>query len=404
MKRDFYESPKPNKVTKFLWYAAGADELILGKCTYSDQVKYSCLGGIVLSTGVMAALAGGYAFYTIFGTRGDALDDTLNIPACFLSIFFGCIWGAIIFNIDRFIVTSTGTGDGTEKITWDEIKGAIPRIIMGMILAITISKPIEIRMFKTEINLALKMEQDSIKQVRIDERISMWKKKTAEIDKSLGAISTQLDTLEKQSLKLQNEYVYETTRPDRRGIGDIAKGIQSQMERIDLKINNLKSNPDYLQAQLQKKDMQSKLLKETDEAENEVKQLDGLLERIKLAHKTAGFWISLFITLMFMAIELTPIFFKLMLIKSPYDFVSENIKELVKAENGIEIKHNYYQDKEGAEKDLIIQHNVLQKNILLNAQKELSEYAVQKWMEKQKQKIDENPDDFINNNENNKMS
>jgi hypothetical protein len=105
-----------------------------------------------------------------------------------------------------------------------------------------------------------------------------------------------------------------------------------------------------------------------------------------------------------MAIELTPIFFKLMLIKSPYDFVSENIKELVKAENGIEIKHNYYQDKEGAEKDLIIQHNVLQKNILLNAQKELSEYAVQKWMEKQKQKIDENPDDFINNNENNKMS
>src|SRR5690606_32028134 len=45
--------------------------------------------------------------------------------------------------------------------------------------------------------------------------------------------------------------------------------------------------------------------------------LDGLLERIKLAHEIAGVWISLFITLLFMAIELTPIFFKLMLIKSP---------------------------------------------------------------------------------------
>ena len=60
-----------------------------------------------------------------------------------------------------------------------------------------------------------------------------------------------------------------------------------------------------------------------------------------------------------MAIELTPIFFKLMLIKSPYDYLEENIKELIKAENGIEIKANYYQDKEGHERDLVINHQVM---------------------------------------------
>ena len=49
------------------------------------------------------------------------------------------------YNIDRFIVTSTGKGDGTEAITIGELKSALPRILMGMIIAMTISKPVEIR-------------------------------------------------------------------------------------------------------------------------------------------------------------------------------------------------------------------------------------------------------------------
>ena len=85
--------------------------------------------------------------------------------------------------------------------------------------------------------------------------------------------------------------------------------------------------------------------KDIDNAEVVASGLDGLLERIKLAHKIAGFWISLFITLLFLAIELTPIFFKLMLIKSPYDFLKQNTQELIKAEQGIYIQYNYHKDK-----------------------------------------------------------
>ena len=67
-------------------------------------------------------------------------------------------WGLIIFNIDRFIVAATGKGDGTEAITWKEFTGS-PRIIMGLIIAITISKPMEIRMFKSEIDAELHSAQ-----------------------------------------------------------------------------------------------------------------------------------------------------------------------------------------------------------------------------------------------------
>lgn len=127
--------------------------------------------------------------------------------------------------------------------------------------------------------------------------------------------------------------------------------------------------------------------------------LDGLLERIKLAHHIAGVWISLFITLLFMTIELTPIFFKLMLVKTPYDYMEENIKELMKAEEGIYIQYNYYKDKQGLERDLVTHMNVEklvhEKLELLAAQKDLTKHAIEKYKDKVKKQIDENPDAFI---------
>ena len=163
MKRDFYTTPKSSWLMRALWSCAGADSYILERSTYTDHVKYACLGGIVFATGFMAAMAGGYAFYIIFEPRGEAistaLDGATHLPTSIMATIFGIIWGMIIFNIDRFIVASTGKGDGTEAITWSEIKGAIPRILMGMIIAITISKPVEIRMFQTEINVKLQEKQ-----------------------------------------------------------------------------------------------------------------------------------------------------------------------------------------------------------------------------------------------------
>ena len=163
MKREYYTTPKANWLMRALWKAAGADSYILERSTYTDHVKYACLGGIVFATGFMAALAGGYAFYIIFEPRGEAitaaLDGAAHLPTSIMATIFGVIWGLIIFNIDRFIVASTGKGDGTEAVTWSEVKAAIPRILMGMIIAITISKPVEIRMFQTEINVELQKRQ-----------------------------------------------------------------------------------------------------------------------------------------------------------------------------------------------------------------------------------------------------
>jgi hypothetical protein len=63
--------------------------------------------------------------------------------------------------------------------------------------------------------------------------------------------------------------------------------------------------------------------------------------RMKLGHAIAGTTVSAFITLLFVFIELTPILFKLMVIKGPYDYMEENVKEYIKAARGIELTHEY---------------------------------------------------------------
>ena len=100
-----------------------------------------------------------------------------------------------------------------------------------------------------------------------------------------------------------------------------------------------------------------------------------------------------------MAIELTPIFFKLMLTKTTYDYLAENRDELLKADYGIEVKYDYYKDKQGIEKHLTINHEaeriIFEKIKVTEIQKELTEYAIQKYKEREKKKIDDNLDDYI---------
>lgn len=53
MNNNYYQSPKSSRLMRMFWKAAGADQYLLERSTYSDQIKYFCLGGIVVATGVI---------------------------------------------------------------------------------------------------------------------------------------------------------------------------------------------------------------------------------------------------------------------------------------------------------------------------------------------------------------
>ncbi|MAT49114.1 MAG: hypothetical protein CMA27_04720 [Euryarchaeota archaeon] len=411
MNKDYYTSPKPNFIMRFLWKAAGADSYLLEKSTYTDHVKYACLGGIVLATGFMAALAGGYAFYIVFSPKAAAISaDVSSVAAAdfnttLLAIIFGCIWGLIIFNIDRFIVASTGKGDGTEAITSGEIKAAVPRIIMGIIIAITISKPVELRMFKTEIDVQLQEEQQTLYneykknvEAKFIQEIDRLEGERAKLEGEIADKSIRLVELENQL----TQEIQGRVGSQREGYGPAARRLENQIARAkqeydDIQIKNIALIAEIDSNLGNQRDDKQRELDKTDSITN---NYNGLNARLKIAHELVDWKIILFITLLFMSIELTPIFFKMMLIKSPYDFMNDNIKALIRAEKGIEIKHDFYKDKKGVHRDLIINHQsqkLLKEKIkLLQAQAELNEVVVESWKTKEIKNIQQNPENYIN--------
>ena len=113
---------------QFFIICSGSDTDILEQCSKGEQNKYAGIGATVFFTAVMAFIAGSYALYTVF--------DNL-----YSAVFFGLIWGLLIFNLDRYIVS---TIKKTGNII-DELIQAAPRIVLAVIIAVVISKPLELK-------------------------------------------------------------------------------------------------------------------------------------------------------------------------------------------------------------------------------------------------------------------
>ncbi len=402
----FKEERKPNFLTRFLWWSAGADSKLLKQCSYSDHVKYFGLGGIVVATGILAAISGGYAFYTIFSPKEiqGTLSDSSHLPTIIQSAVFGLLWGLIIFNLDRFIISSTGKGDGTEKITRDEFVNAIPRIIMALILSIAIAAPLEIRIFKTEIDAELfKRQKEKIQElnditdVRFSERI---KDATADKEKLETEIDGIKDHIKEQRLKIQEE-IAGRVGSGKEGYGPSAKQIELNIEILQAELQKLESRHAKRIADLDIKidDLKVERNEEYTENVNQARKLDGLLQRILIAEDIAGWQIIWLIRMIFIVIETGPIFFKMMVIKSAYDFLEENLKEEIMAGAGLIAKKELHLDKNGKE---VIEYTyanpkqiIEDKLKLFEAQSDLSQYIIDKWKEKEKGKVDLNPDDYI---------
>src|SRR5690242_9548736 len=115
------------KVISFFWFCSGADTEILKKCP-SETAKYTGIGATVFFTGVFAFLSASYALYTVF-------DGVLS------AILFGIVWGLMIFNLDRFIVSSMRK----EGRFGREFAMAIPRLILAILISVVIARPLELK-------------------------------------------------------------------------------------------------------------------------------------------------------------------------------------------------------------------------------------------------------------------
>lgn len=423
---DYPLNDKVSWITRFLWWSAGADKYFLMKSPKADRVKYAGIGGIVFCTGLLAMVSGAFAFHTIFGPKGEAIDiSALTSTADILgSLLFGFVWGTIIFNLDRFIVSSTGKGDGTDKVTGKELLQALPRIIIAIILGFAISAPLEIKILESEINAELqafqnentlelnkKTEKEFIqKRKDIEVRKSEFENKIAEYDKEVVRIQTELDALiDAQQAEMQDKRAY--------GFGPVAKKMQKDIDnkRQDIKDYEAKRKNEVLdwkgQIAFQDSLIRNLQAEKNDRLkENEVVSAgySGLLKRIQISHEIGGLipWVILFV---FLSIETGPIFFKMMMNKGVYDYLVENYNYQREVENGIWKEPHAYEGKDGLiflEKVTFLEVNQAkeEKKLKTNAQSKISAKAIEKWEDRKLKEVESSPNNFITEGEDSAQS
>ena len=121
-----------NKIKRFFWLCSGSHIQTLEEVP-SESAKYAGIGATIFFTGLFAALAAGYAIYTF--------SENL-----WISTPVGVVWGAMIFNLDRYIVSSMRKANSWKK----EWLMASPRIILALIISLVIARPLELKIFEKE--------------------------------------------------------------------------------------------------------------------------------------------------------------------------------------------------------------------------------------------------------------
>ena len=145
-----------NKIGKFFVLCSGANRNIIDSLDEEYRPTaintFIGIGGAVFFTACMAMLSASFAVQTF-------IDDI------YIVLGIALFWGILIFNLDRYIVSSMRK----RATKWEEIVIALPRIIIALLFAVVISKPLELAIFDSGIETQLpKIGDNRTQSIRIE--------------------------------------------------------------------------------------------------------------------------------------------------------------------------------------------------------------------------------------------
>ena len=293
------------RIRQFFLICSGAHLPMLRRAP-SELNKYAGIGATVFFTGLFAAISAGYALWTVFGQPWAAL-------------LFAAVWGLMIFNLDRFIVSSMKKRERFGQELWM----ATPRIILAVLIAIVISKPLELKIFDTEIQAELIiMEQQKFREQetkvsdRYTSRSNELKTRIAAVRQEMAVQAARRDTL----LLIAQQEADGTGGSRVKNLGPIYKAKKADADSASAALAALEQQQQSLNAQLAKVD--STIAADIKGLQRG--RLNGMASRLEaLGRITAASqpirWANWFIMLLFIAIETAPVFVKLISPRGPYD-------------------------------------------------------------------------------------
>lgn len=406
-------------LNEFLWICAGSNREVLRQCP-TDYAKYAGIGGTILFTAILACVSGGYAIYKVFA------DETFNesskifetdMNAVYIAIAFGIIWGMMIFNLDRFMV-NTMYSDGTHRITKEELKGGTPRLILAIFIGIVISTPLELRLFKDKIQAQIVIDQGEA-QSKMGEKQQFIRDQILKLEEQKGQNNKRVDDKRTERAQIEDQAYKEATGTGgsgKVGIGIYTKQLQQRADNLQKEVDRLQVEADRANASI---DPQlDELYKQLNEhsANNEIaaKSMKGFCAELKALNTITNplkdfplFIARILIMFLFIAIEVIPTLFKLMMIDGAYDAILKEKKHRYQiiAEKRIsdlndevntEVQISTQKNKERLEAEVLANKELMER--IVKVQAELLQTAIDKWREEELAKIAENPSEYIQSN------
>ncbi|MGZ3951908.1 MAG: DUF4407 domain-containing protein [Flavisolibacter sp.] len=366
----------------FLWWCAGAHQKLLRQFP-SEHTKYAGLGGVLLATFVLATLSSGYAVYSVFGNW-------------LWTIGFALIWGLIIFNFDRFLVsTMRKYGVSKRKQVWM----AIPRLALALLIGLTIARPLELKIFEKEITVKMQenlhhkiQNNDSLLQI---ENKLLMQDATAERQR----LTSKKTAIEDSLAQLQTAYIPEADGTGGSGRRGIEKLTHLKMDAYNNAL--LQYGPEMKSVDSETR-IQDSILS-TAKAGLEQKRKDyaltaagnqGFLEKNKALsdlsdQESSVWWTSTLLSLLIILIEIGPILSKLIMPIGPYDIAlaKEELLQMAEDENDMrkskevtfEKRKHFYQKQKEMSEELVGKLTDLQKK---HIDEELDKWERGEWSSK----------------------
>ena len=297
------------RLIHFFWFCSGADTEILKK-TPTEKAKYTGIGATVFFTGVFALLAASYALFTVF-------DNYIS------AIAFGIVWGLMIFNLDRFIVSSMRKEGRKSR----ELGMAIPRLVLAILISVVIARPLELKIFEKEIApelVVMEQEKYASQERELMSRFVPYqdslRSHIAVLKKEITEKSARRDELR----RIAQEEADGTGGSRRRNLGPIYQVKKADADKAQQELQELAAQNEERISSIQSILSASIGTMNQELASLERSRLNGPAARMEALDRitqnsSAILWAHWFILLLFIAIETAPVFVKLISPKGPYD-------------------------------------------------------------------------------------
>lgn len=291
---------REGKMTRLLIFCSGSSLELLRQCPASEWIKHTSIGMTVMLTSVLALASSSMALHSVFGTLWVTLP-------------FSLLWAVVIFNIDRYIVSSFRKQGNPRK----EFLQALPRLILAIGIALVVAKPMEMEIFRSEIRQVL----GEWKSARLQSLEASYAERIHSLDAKAVAARRLLDASGERRDRYYQEYACEcdgTCGTGLRGRGTECQAKQLRYEASEREYAAEKERYEATSTILSQDRANLSRQRTADLKTAEEEFSSGFLARLN-ALNSLGTLASYAITLLLLLVEASPVMAKLLGSEGPYD-------------------------------------------------------------------------------------